>query len=587
MQLLKTILKTLDKNKIGYRDDGDNLILDTCPFCGKDHKLYIKKETGVWICWSKTCPTRQGEVDHQHWSKFEKLLSGEVEQEVEELPSDLQTMIDRLPESEAALAYLSSKGLSLETAKYFNLGVNSRGDLVFPHIEKGKVTRLKIRNLKYEEEIANYVQETENSTEEELAAKGLRKPTKWYGKGKDTLYHSDYLDEPVPWTVLLEGMTDTLTAYEMGLEYFSGCPSASFKQDAWIDKLQNAEAVYICMDNDPAGQLHARELAERIGLEKCYNIKLPCNDLNDLWTGFENPVEVFQQCLDEAELFEVDMAYASSVFKDRIVSRRMAYDEDGMLGFRCGYDQLDERLKGWRTGEMTLFAGKPKRGKTTFLKVLAYQVAELGTPVYYMSFETIVEQLVEDLVMYKTGKAADELDIEEFAKQVDELDSVPLYWYFPEGQKKLDSMGALETKFKQVKQRFGVKLFILDNLAKLSNNIGDRYKKTLENQESILMTLDDIAKRLDIHLIVVHHFSKEEMKSEKDDKLPTMNNLKGSMEMQYTPDNIMLFHRRKAEGLPESVTKHATVVVDAVRHVGTTGLAKFVYDPELKYYREI
>lgn len=582
----KDIREYLDSKGLHYNADGENIILEECPFCLRDNKLYIEEKTGVWICWSKNCPTRE-EHEHRHWNDFKQELENmNTTEETVDIPDDLQTMKDNLNAHPEVIEYMQSRGISRATMDYHNIGVNGRGDIVFPHLENGKIARLKIRNMRYDEELARYKELLQEKTKTELKSAGIVKPTKWYGRGRDTLVNADVLRNRIPYVFVVEGMIDVLTAREMGLEYYVGVPSASSKQDEWIDLMNNADRVYICMDNDPAGQLMAKELADRVGLDKCYNIVLPVNDLNDLWTQVDNPSVVFQQCIDEAKLFDIDLLSASSVYQAEIEALMDRMDEDGLVGFRSGYDKVDKAIGGWRIGETTLFAGMPKRGKTTFLKLLAYGMAKKGTPVYYMSFETKVSRLVMDLVSYQSEQQAKELSRDQFASEVAKLDTIPLYWYTQENRGRLKSFDELEKLFQQVKQRYGIKFIVLDNLARLGYILDDKYKKAQDHQEKLLHLLDDMAKRHNVHIMVIHHIKKEDWTAE-ENSVPTMRSIKGSGDLMYSVDNIMLFHRKKSSNLPKSETLKAQIIMDSVRDVGEETSIDLKYNEELRYYEEL
>lgn len=593
MSKLKNILSYLEENSLTYTDDGDNLVLDICPFCEKENKLNIKKTNGIWICWSTNCPSRADDTEHKDFESFKRLIKGDVDEVIDVINEDLQKLLDRVDEHPEVVEYFKTRNISRETMDSCNIGVNARGDIVFPHIVDGEIVRLKVRNIHYTDQLSEYNDKLELNTKAELKKEGIIKPTKWYGRGKDTLVNEEALDRLTvvegSQIILFEGMIDHLTAHEMGIRDYVATPSASFKQDGWIDKLANIDTVILCLDNDPAGQTYARDMAERIGLGKCFNIKLPCNDLNDLWVGYENPLEVFNELIENAEQFKVEFLAESKDFESDIMRRRALRDEDGMIGFRSGYDNLDRALGGWRTSETTLFAGLPKRGKTTFLKLLAYSIASKGTATYYMSFETKVPQLIEDLVSFQAESPAEDMDSIEFGVELSKLDSVPLYWHVQKGQKRLKCIEDLEELFTQIKQRYGIKFIILDNLSRITKVVGSPYRKPQENQESVIADIDGISKRLDMHILVVHHIKKDIFDADKLAKLTslTMESIKGSVDLSYTVDNIMLFHRKKSPDLGKNITLKANINVDGVRDVGEGGVVNLKFNEELKYYDEI
>lgn len=84
---------------------------------------------------------------------------------------------------------------------------------------------------------------------------------------------------------ICEGIIDTLSAYELGIEYAVGIPGANTSKIGWIEDLAG-RTVVLALDNDPAGRAATLRLTQsllQVGATVS-NFELPqnCKDVNDL-----------------------------------------------------------------------------------------------------------------------------------------------------------------------------------------------------------------------------------------------------------------------------------------------------------------
>src|SRR5258706_1758937 len=69
----------------------------------------------------------------------------------------------------------------------------------------------------------------------------------------------------------------------------------------------------------------------------------------------------------------------------------------GKPKYPTGFDKLDKTLWGLHKKEILTLGARPSQGKSSFAMALAYQVAEKGAKVLYVSLEMTKEQLAERL----------------------------------------------------------------------------------------------------------------------------------------------------------------------------------------------
>src|SRR5690606_11570473 len=70
----------------------------------------------------------------------------------------------------------------------------------------------------------------------------------------------------------------------------------------------------------------------------------------------------------------------------------------GVTGIPSGFDNLDKLTTGFQPGELTILAGRPSMGKTTFANDLAINMAIEGKTVIYFTLEMSAESLMMRLI---------------------------------------------------------------------------------------------------------------------------------------------------------------------------------------------
>ena len=91
-----------------------------------------------------------------------------------------------------------------------------------------------------------------------------------------------------------------------------------------------------------------------------------------------------------------DMKRASKAFLEEMQRRNDAGGK--LIGLSTGWDDLDERIGGLRSGDLVIVAGRPSMGKSTFaLNVVRHNACFEKVPSLIFSMEMSAEQLTEKL----------------------------------------------------------------------------------------------------------------------------------------------------------------------------------------------
>jgi replicative DNA helicase len=319
--------------------------LYSCMRCGKGGNLYaLKQALGVVI------PGLESRKD---------FAAGE--RKVEALP-DIDQAHQALLEDADVMDYLVNvRGFSREIIERQKLGIvpkryfRETGEvkaLVYPYLVGDNAVFVHYRTLP-------------------PTIKAFSSPAGW----TVPLYNGEILNrEAVTDVIFVEGEPDCIAAMDHGVENICGVPGANFKKAEWIDSLDKVERVYICYDKDNVGQKAAQELANRIGIEKCWKIVLPDfeittesgvtrlgKDLNEYFTLGGYTAQDFQKLKEEAELFDVAGVSSSKTALQEL------YDElSGKEGlepkYKMGWKSLDT-LVGFDEGDVIDILAPEKIGK--------------------------------------------------------------------------------------------------------------------------------------------------------------------------------------------------------------------------------
>ena len=128
----------------------------------------------------------------------------------------------------------------------------------------------------------------------------------------------------------------------------------------------NAEAVYLCTDNDENGRYLEEELIRRIGAEKIRLIDTnPYKDANELL--IEEGVESLRFRFKNARVPKVEGIFDISDIYDSMLD---GYKNGQERGSTTHIDCID-RAWTWRNGEVNIWTGYQNEGKSMFLNQLS------------------------------------------------------------------------------------------------------------------------------------------------------------------------------------------------------------------------
>lgn len=266
---------------------------------------------------------------------------------------------------------------------------------------------------------------------------------------------------------IVEGEWDQICAVELGLPAlsvpFGG--GKGRKQLNWIEQefenLKRFEEIIIATDMDEQGDLAAEEITKRFG-DRCYRIKIPNKDINELLQqqGYEKAREILDAAYEEARWQDPDTLHSVMEFKDR-VDAIFENSNNDTIGFRSGWDKLDEEDIRFRPGELWGLTGINGHGKSMWLGQLCLNAIAQSQKVLICSPEMTPERLLHRMLRQAGGS---EHPPEEYRDKLMGWLEGDLWLY---EDKITPSASKLLSCFEYAYSRYGVNVFVIDSLTNM------------------------------------------------------------------------------------------------------------------------
>lgn len=190
--------------------------------------------------------------------------------------------IEDLKATTVAIEYLKTeRGLTDDTISHFKLGYDSFRDAISIPIYKGN----ELVNIKYR----------------------FLNPNKFkYSseRGAETwLYNDDGINLGMKkdGILIVEGEFDLMSVWQSGIKNVISPASGKDSYGIWIERIDNIPKIYIAYDNDKGGKETAMKMAERLGIDKSYEVCYPDN-VNDANEFFKSRTqEEFRELIKNAK----------------------------------------------------------------------------------------------------------------------------------------------------------------------------------------------------------------------------------------------------------------------------------------------
>lgn len=304
--------------------------------------------------------------------------------------------------------------------------------------------------------------------------------------------------------VICEGEMDALAWATYGAQALSVPMGAGTgAKHNWIDsefeRLDLMDEIWLSFDMDEAGQSSISELVARLGADRCRIVELPRKDANQCLIDGIDP-HVMHDCLTKAKSQDPAELKHAAEFEDSMLAESYRKDE----GLTLPWPKTHAKVK-LRRGETSIFAGINGHGKSAVVNHVIVDCAIVqNAKVCGVSMEYRIPKWLHRLTTTATGLAN---PTDEYRREFYRKLSKNLLVFDVAGAAKAERI--LEV-FKYAAKRYGVELFVIDNLTKCGFADDD-----YSGQKQFVEAISDFARRENVHVAIVAHMRKGEGGEEK------------------------------------------------------------------------
>lgn len=459
---------------------------------------------------------------------------------------------------------------------------NSYTESILSYCEKRNISKSTIDYVGVKENNGSVCFEYRNELGEHLANKYRRTkkpknnnaPKMWFEKDTNvnTLFNMDKIDITKP-LLITEGEFDCLSAIESGFKNTVSIPSGVNGTNEWINSnwtfIEQFEEIIIWFDNDEPGIKGAREVFNRLPNNSVKIVRCEiANDINELLHKY-GKLAILKQ-IEKASTPSIDGVATLDMIED--------FDVNEAETLKTGIDYIDEKLIGMVFGSLNVLSGRNGSGKSTILNqiYIAEAIAQgyktflfsgelIGGNVKYWLLQTLANE--EQFAEYsaKDGHKYKKVTIQSKEKIINDMKD--RFFLYDNDDYRIE---AIIEKMTILAKRYGVRVFVIDNLMTVENNAKDKY----EAETDTVKKLKNFAKKYNalVHL-VAHPRKSMNDEIEKDD-------VAGSANITNLADYVTTISRAK----DEEQEYDAILKIIKNRHTGVNVGKRLMFNIERKRF---
>jgi len=330
------------------------------------------------------------------------------------------------------------------------------------------------------------------------------------------------------------------------------------------DWVRNFDEVILWLDNDDAGREATKEAARIIGYDKIKIVKCSEKDASDLWV--KDPDSVLKVIYDSTTYTP-----AGILTKDELWSQLEKYNEIESVPYPDFMEGLNDKLKGMRFGEITLWTSGTGSGKSTLLREIAVHLLESTTDkIGIISLEESPAETARKMagMAINRNPANEEIPIEDLKVGFDNI-------FGDNRVMVLDHQGSISDgsimDFLEYMCLSGCKYLFVDHITILASE-GAEGLSGNEAIDKIMNDLLRLVKKHNVWIGLISHLRKTDNKGKsfEDGKLPSMDDIRGSGSIKQISMDIIAFARNVSSDNSEERNTIKTKVLKC-RYTGLTG----------------
>lgn len=244
-----------------------------------------------------------------------------------------------------------------------------------------------------------------------------------------------------------------------------------------------------------------------------------------------------------------------------------------------GFVDLDEKITGFRPGELSIIAARPAMGKTALgLNILKNVAIDQNLPVTFFSLEMTSEELAYRLVSCMSSingnairqqKLSDEEwnrflgAVEKYKNAHIIIDETPAI-----------TISTLSERAKRMQRQFGIKMIIVDYLQLMHSS-----SRNIQNREQEVADISKGLKALakDLHVPIIALSQLNRAVDSRTVKQPVLSDIRESGSIEQDADKIIFIHREDYYNPNSQPTNEAEIIIAKQRN-GPTGIVKLHWE---------
>jgi twinkle protein len=400
----------------------------------------------------------------------------------------------------------------------------------------------------------------------------LPKEFRWINR-QSTLFGMNKFSGSGKRVVITEGEIDAMTVAQMWMDKYGkiypvvAIPGVSgmkalVENREWI---RGYDEIILSFDEDEAGQEAVKKAVHILGADKTRVTKLPMKDANA--TYLELGWKELYSCILDAALY----IPKGIMGKEELWTALVDLHNTPSIPYPPCLEGLNEKLKGMRMNEISMFIAGTSIGKSTIMREIELHVLDTtNDKVGVISLEESPPETARKLagmVLYR-NPASEEIPLEDLKVGFDKVfndDRIIM----------LDHQGSFNDVSIIDKMEYmclnGCRFIIIDHITILASE-GLENLTGNEAQDAMMANLLRLAKKHPVWIGIVSHLRKASGggRSFEEGRFPSLDDAKGSGSLKQISFDVIAFARNLyAEDLRERNTTR--IRVNKCRHTGLTG----------------
>lgn len=427
-------------------------------------------------------------------------------------------------------------------------------------------------------QIANYMRDGK------VVAQKIRFPGKGFTVTGDLksagLYGQHLWRDGGKMVVVTEGEIDALSVSQIQgnkwpvVSVPSGAQGAAKAVRRELEWLEKFETVVFMLDNDEPGQEAARECARVLSPGKAKIASLPLKDANEMLVAGRSKEVI--DAIWGAKEYRPDGIVAGHDITVADLTKAPA------IGYETPYPLLNQKLRGIRKGELTLFSAGTGVGKSTIVREIGAHFIKAGMSIGNIFLEESYAKTAQGYVAIDCNVPLGDLrfkpklltpkQYEASLKRM--VGNGKTYFYNHFGS--LDSENLL-SKLHYFATGLGVDFILLDHISIVVSGMESSREGERKDIDLLMTKLRQLIEQTGVGVIAIAHLAKTDGKPHEEGGRVTLNDLRGSGTLKQIPDNIIALERDQQGDEPN--VSHIRVLKN--REFGELGEAdRLVYSHE-------